>query len=637
MNPTPEDACDALDPLAPHPARPADIVVWWIQAVSLVAAAAALVLAYGFNPPLVSKSILDAAEIAAVAAFVLSRIWRVFPLSGGLRELRRFPLDYAVIVLGAVVVAVNVFVYHHPVRHMGWGYLVALGAVMVTQYALALYHTLIDMVRAGHHPAGLLAIGFAAVVLLGGFLLTLPTVSRPILAGEHPYQWREHVVNCLFTATSAVSLTGLTVYRTGYDFTLGGQAIILILIQIGGLGIMSLGAVFAMLLGRRGDPAERLIMGSALDENARRGIGRVIGLACMTTFAIEAIGTLMLYPMWTEPDVANGGRLFWSVFHAISAFCNAGFALHDNSLIPYRGSWQVYGAIMPLIVLGGLGLPVLRELAAHGTAWVRSNLHGLFANGGKLTPAQPPRHPYSLHTKLALATTGMLILGGAGLFWITETPARWTKQYKVRMDQQVLVTHVPDRMATMPPGERWWSALFLSVTSRTGGFRTVLADEQSLSSATHYLLCLLMFIGGSPASAAGGLKTVTFAVLLMAIVAALRGRDRVQALGRTLPTAVVNHAFVVASLMFAMVFAVTWLLCYLDSHSLRQILFETISASGNVGLSTGITPNLTKIGRVLLVLCMFAGRVGPLTLAMVLAGPSRPTDQDCPVEQPIIG
>ena len=234
-------------------------------------------------------------------------------------------------------------------------------------------------------------------------------------------------------------------------------------------------------------------------------------------------------------------------------------------------------------------------------------------------------------------TTGVLILGGAVLFWATETPARWTKRYEVRMDQQVLVKSVPDRMSAMPVGERWWSALFLSVTPRTAGFGTVLTDEQSLSPATHYLLCLFMFIGGSPASAAGGIKTVTFAVLLAAIAASLRGRNRVEAFGRAIPGAVVTHAFVITSLMFGMVFLVTWLLCYFESHSLREILFETVSASSNAGLSTGITPNLTKAGRLLIVLCMFAGRIGPLSLLLSLAGLARTTGGDYPEERVTIG
>jgi len=205
------------------------------------------------------------------------------------------------------------------------------------------------------------------------------------------------------------------------------------------------------------------------------------------------------------------------------------------------------------------------------------------------------------------------------------------------MDRQVLVKTAPDCMSSMSAGERAWAALFLAVTPRTAGFTTVRTDEESLSPATHYLLCLLMFIGGSPASTAGGIKTVTFAVLLASVAAVLRGRDHVEAFRRSISPAVVGRAFVVTALMFGMVFLVTWLLCYFESHSLLQLLFETISASGTVGLSTGITPNLTKTGRILIILCMFAGRVGPLTLLVALAGRARRAGYEYPEEQPIIG
>jgi trk system potassium uptake protein TrkH len=635
-NPTTEEPRRVSAPLGSRPARRFRRAVSFILAVSVIAASVSLVLRYGFAPPLVSDHVLVAIELAAIAAFILDRVSRLWPPSGTLTQLRRYWLDYSLIVIGAGLVALDVEAYH-PVRQAGIVYLIMLGAVIVIRYGLALYRVQIGMVKRGPQPGTLVVLSFAAVILLGGFLLTLPTVSRPILAGEHPYQWREHVINCLFTATSATCVTGLTVYRTGHDFTLAGQVIILILIQIGGLGIMVMGTVFAMLAGRQIGLRESLVIRDVLSESAAGEIGRTVKFVCMSTFAIEAVGAVILYPMWTEADAANGGRWFWSIFHAVSAFCNAGLSLQDDNLIPYRKCWQVYGMIMPLIVVGGVGFPVLRELYLHATGRLWLALRRLVARVRGRVPPRPHRRHYSLHAKLTLTTTAVLILGSTVLFWIMETPAKWTRRYEVRMDRQVLVQNVPDRMSSMPAGERFWAALFLSVTPRTAGFNTVLMDEQSLSLATHYLLCLLMFIGGSPASTAGGIKTVTFAVLIAAIAAVLRGRDRVEGFRRTISDAVVGRAFVVTALMFGMVFVVTWLLCYFESHSLLQLLFETISASGTVGLSTGITPNLTKIGRILIILCMFAGRVGPLTVLMALAGRARRAHYEYPEEQPIIG
>ncbi len=625
----------ASAPRARHPVR---TVVARALAALVIAAAIALVLQYGFDPPLLPNGLLEVIEIAAVAIFVLDRLMLLVPFSAAVGELRRRWLDYTLILAGAILVILDADAYLHPVHRAATVYLILLGVVVVIQYGLALYRVRIGAIRTGLRPPALVVISFAGVILLGGFLLTLPTVSRPILAGEHPYQWREHVINCLFTATSATCVTGLTVYRTGYDFTFAGQVIILILIQMGGLGIMVMGTVFAMLAGRQIGLRESLVVQDVLSERAGGEVGRIVKFVCISTLAIEGVGAVVLYPMWTEADAAAGGRWFWSVFHSVSAFCNAGLALNDNNLVPYRRCWQVYGAIMPLIVLGGLGFPVLREVHSHAMARARWVLSRLWARVCRLPPPPRRRLPhYSLHTKLAIVTSAGLILGGAVLLWVLETPARWTKRYEVRMDRQVLVKTAPDCMSSMSAGERAWAALFLAVTPRTAGFTTVRTDEESLSPATHYLLCLLMFIGGSPASTAGGIKTVTFAVLLASVAAVLRGRDHVEAFRRSISPAVVGRAFVVTALMFGMVFLVTWLLCYFESHSLLQLLFETISASGTVGLSTGITPNLTKIGRILIILCMFAGRVGPLTLLVALAGRARRAGYEYPEEQPIIG
>ena len=607
-------------------------------AVLLFGTVAGLVLAYGFAPPLIPRRLLLAMEFACIAVFVAGRILYLLGPPGVLDRLRTRWADYAVIVGGALIAWLDFDAYQEPVRRAVIAYLVALGVGSVTRFGLRLYRVEAGRRTPSIRPGTLMVLSFVAIILLGGFLLSLPTATRPIVAGQTPYHWREHVLNCLFTACSATCVTGLTVYRTGQDFTLFGQVVILLLIQAGGLGIMVFGTVFSMLAGRRIGLRESVVVQDMLSQPAVGEITRMVKFVCMITFVIEGAGAVLLYPMWSEADLGPGGRWFWSVFHAVSAFCNAGFSLHENNLVPYRSHWQVYGSILPLIVLGGLGYPVLRELSAHAAGrlgfvarWIDAVLRH------RPLPARYRPRPFSLHSRMALTTTAVLIFGGAALFFTLETPTRWNKRHAVRMDRTVVVPSVPDRMCALPPGPRALSALFLSVTPRTAGFNTVRMDEQSLSPATHYLLCMLMIVGGSPASTAGGIKTVTFLVLVAAVRSVLHGRRRTEAFRRTIPAAVVERAFVVAVLMLGMVFLVTWLLCYFEPHSMLSLLFETCSASGTVGLSTGITPNLTRIGRVLIMLCMLAGRVGPLTLLVALAGRERQADFEYPEEQPLIG
>jgi len=610
-------------------------VLW---AVCAAVVAVGLIPAYGFDPPLLSHGALRLAQYAAILLFLVERLWCLVPFTRAGAHLRaRWP-DYAIIAAAAAITAADFAAYHEPVRIGLTVYVMVAAATMLVRYGARLRSDRIEPDdRGGARPTRLIAGGFAIMILVGGFLLALPTVSRPILAGETPYQWRDHALNCLFTSTSAACVTGLTVYRTGHDFTLGGQVIILVLIQAGGLAIMTAGTLLAASLSRRIGPHGTPAGMDAPDGNTRAPAARTIRLVLISALAIEGIGAVALYPMWNEADVGAGGRWFWSVFHAVSAFCNAGFTLSEGNLIPYRRCWQVYGVIMPLIVIGGLGFPVLRELSHHAawrvTSWIRRSRPSRRRDVRPVSDSPP----YSLHAKLVLTTTLALIAGGASLLWLLETPSRWSKRHTVRMDRYVLVADVPDRMCSMQAGERAWAALFLSVTSRTAGFSTVLTDEQSLAPATHLLLCLLMVVGGSPASTAGGIKTVTFAVLVLGVCAALRGRTATVAFGRTIPRSVTRVALVVGTMMLAMVFLVTWLLCYFEPHSFLALLMETASASGTAGLSAGITPNLTKPGRVLIILCMFAGRIGPLAMLLTLAGRREQAGPKHPEESPIVG
>lgn len=427
---------------------------------------------------------------------------------------------------------------------------------------------------------------FAVMILIGAFLLTLPGVSKPTTIGQKPYQWRTHVVNCLFTATAASCSTGLNVYDIGQDFTFTGQVIILVLMQAGGLGMMIAGTLVGIHLART--------IGNYTIQIRTAG---VIVFICVFTISIEGIGAYLLYPMWKSIDVAGSSRLFWSIFHSVSAFCHSGLSLAGSNFVPYRGFWQVYGVILPLVVLGGMGFPVMLEICER--PFFRSSRAKA---GGE----------DSLYSRFVVTMTIALIVGGAALLWLCETPTKLTKQHTVRMDGLIDVRQSPDSLFAMQAGERFRVAFF-EAAARSTGFRVARTDEQSLSPASHWLLGMLMFVGGSPGSAAGGIGTVILAILIVSTFAAIRNRS--------VPYPALLCACAVLTASLVIVFAATLLLCLFEGGTLSSLLFEAVSAVGNAGQSTGITSSLTRIGKLVLAFAMFAGRVVPLSLVAMITRP----------------
>jgi trk system potassium uptake protein TrkH len=607
----------------------------------LAALAAAMLLTIGqlgFDPPLVSHRVMLIVTIVAILVYFAHRAVRVAAIQRDVPLWRRVVWDATLLAIGIFLLLLHLAFPAETLRPWVSIYLTVTATFGLTRYGLRFYQERLAVSPRRPNPAKLISGSFLTVILIGTLLLSLPTATKPINIGEKPYQWRGHVLNALFTSTSAMCVTGLTVYDPGTDFTLGGQAIILALIQIGGLGIMMYGALFGILVRQQLGLRETVLLQDQMSQETLGAIRRMVAFIVVFTFIVEAIGVVLLYPMWREEDVAHGGRLFWSVFHAVSAFCNAGFSLSSTSLIPYRHCWAVYGAIMPLIVVGGLGFPVLYEIRERASSRLHAFGHRLHAmREGALAPLRPLPKPLSLHTKLVLVTTVVLLILGTVTIALAETPSRISEQHRVRMDGSIEVERTPDAMYAMGSGERWLSALFTSVTARTAGFTVVRTDEQAMSSTSHLLLCLLMFIGGSPGSCAGGIKTVVFAMLILGIRAALRGREDVEAFHRTIAFSVVRQSAAIMMMMGLLVLVITTLLSYFEAASLRSLLFETISASGTVGLTTGITHGLTRVGKVLIIVAMFAGRIGPLTLLVALAGREDRARYAYPQERPIIG
>lgn len=430
------------------------------------------------------------------------------------------------------------------------------------------------MRAAGSGPVRLLVGSFLVLVLLGTLLLKLPW-STP---ADKPIGW----IDALFTATSAACVTGLVVRDTGSEFTVFGQWVILGLIQAGGLGVLTFSTFILALFGGRVSMTQRTIFEQSLAARFGGRLRPVLRLVVVFTFVIESAGALFLFLRWL-PEMGAGRAAYYGVFHAVSAFCNAGFGLRPDNLTAWRADALVIVPISALIVLGGLGFFTVDEILE----------------------SRKTRRPLSVHSKLALSVSGALIALGTAVIWILESDHSF---------------------AGMGAGEQALAAFFQSVTTRTAGFNSV--DLRLLQPGSLFFMTLLMFIGGSPGSTAGGVKTTTLGVLVATMVSRLRGRNHVNAFHRTIEPGTVRNALTVAlgGVLGAIVALFALLLLQSDGGSVEHArslffdyLFETVSALGTVGLSTGITADLSPASRLLVSLLMFLGRLGPLTLASALA------------------
>lgn len=421
-------------------------------------------------------------------------------------------------------------------------------------------------------PQKLFILSFASVILIGAILLWLP-----FSAGQGQISF----IDALFSSTSAVCVTGLAVLDIGKDLSIGGQIITLFLMQIGGLGIITFSVVLFGLMGRSISFKERDIAQSTFLHTPRRDFIVVMKWVLVLTFIIETTGTLLLFIRFSQ-DFSPGWAFYHALYNAVSAFNNCGYSLFSDSLVHYQSDIIVNLTVMGLIVLGGIGFIVQYEMI--------SRLRGF-------------QKKLSVHSKIVLIMTGSLILGGAALFYLFE------------------MNHI---LEDAPIQTQILASLFQSVTPRTAGFNTV--DIGQLTNPTILVMIMLMFIGASPGSTGGGIKTTSFALLLLMIWNRLKGQDQVNVFNRTIPSEILTRTI---AIIFASAFSVTLITSLLlliggagsmipvekSRHFFVEYLFETVSAFGTVGLSMGITPNLSTGQKLAIILMMFAGRVGPLTLA----------------------
>jgi len=419
------------------------------------------------------------------------------------------------------------------------------------------------------NPTRLIVVGFGAVILVGSLLLHLPIAARD-------GQWTPWLT-CLFTATSATCVTGLVQVDTFLHWSGFGQGVLLLLLQLGGLGFVTLLSLVSVLVGQRIGLSQRLVMASALNLPSVGGVVRVVRHALYGTFLLEGVGAAVLATRFV-PLFGWGQGLWFSLFHSVSAFCNGGFDLMGaysgpySSLCGFQSDPAVLITVMVLIVTGGLGFYVWEEL--------------ITLRGWK---------GLSLYSKLVLGITGGLILLGTVLTLGTE----WNN---------------PATLGGMTGGEKLLNALFQSVTLRTAGYCTI--DQAALTDSSAAVSMLLMLIGGSSGSTAGGIKTVTVGVLLLTVWSSLRGREQVVFRGRTIPARKVLDAVTLTVTVFVLLVLGSMALSVLDGVPMLKAAYEVASALGTVGLSMGLTPGLSAGSSLLIILYMFLGRVGILSFSI---------------------
>ncbi|MCY8474717.1 TrkH family potassium uptake protein [Bacillus halotolerans] len=422
--------------------------------------------------------------------------------------------------------------------------------------------TVIKWVR--FSPPQVLAIGFFLTIIIGSLLLKLP------ISTAKPLSW----IDALFTAASATTVTGLAVVDTGTEFTVFGQTVIMGLIQVGGLGFMTFAVLIVMILGKKIGLKERMLIREALNQPTIGGVIGLVKVLFLFSISIELIAALIL-SIRLVPQYGWASGLFASVFHAISAFNNAGFSLWPDNLMSYVGDPAVNLVITILFITGGIGFTVLFDILKNRRF-----------------------KAFSLHTKLMLAGTFVLNIAATLIIFILEYSNPGT----------LGSLHLPDKL---------WASYFQAVTPRTAGFNSV--DFGSMREATIVFVLLLMFIGAGSASTASGIKLTTFLVILMSVIAYLRGHKETVIFRRTIKYPIIIKALAVSVISLFIVFIGIFALTITEQAPFIQVVFETFSAFGTVGLTMGLTPELTTAGKCIIIAIMFIGRIGPLTFVFSFA------------------
>ena len=450
------------------------------------------------------------------------------------------------------------------------------------------------------HPNLLFASSFILIILIGSLLLMLPNATEEGI----------DFIDAVFTATSAVCVTGLTVLNTSTDFSELGQWIILFLIQIGGIGIMTYTGLVAYILRGGTSISNQIILKEMVNAKVIGGVMNVIRKILFITLITEIIGACFLY--YFMPESSGYRTVPYAVFHAVSAFCNAGFStITDGLADPHIAqAGGVLVIIMTLIVLGGLGFNIVFDVYDA----VINRLHRIYLELTRRDQLPPFRKKVHINTRITLITTGSLLLFGTLMYYILERHHLFGK---------------------LDEGQRWLQALFLSVTTRTAGFNTM--NLNTLSLASIMITLLLMYIGASPNSTGGGIKTTVFAIGILNIVSLTRGKKNIEIESRVIAESSIRKAFAVIGLSILAIGIYIFLLTLTEKQfPLNQLIFEVFSAFGTVGLSLDVTPHLTTIGKVIIIFAMFTGRVGLFSLMLGLIPKAVSMRYQLPAEELVV-
>ena len=586
----------------------------WVNAVVSVVALASFVFFYGKVFPETWEPWLALFQAACLLALIGETVG-VHVLSRNLREgWRNAPAESAALLAG-VMLGLGLFVSStwttgllgEDATLSAFAYLTQGGMlVFVTMRAMRLFSFVARLARS---PMRVFMGSFAAMIAIGTGLLLLP--------GAHAPGRDISILDALFTATSATCVTGLTVVDTGDTWARFGQIVIIALVQIGGLGMMTFAAFFGLAYGRGMGLRDAAALGEILNLNVMGRVGKATAWIVGATLVVEALGVAALYGNWVDnygSALPAGEQLYFSVFHSISAFCNAGFSLHSDSMVRYVGDWPIVLTLSGLVVLGGLGFLVIMEVTTF-RYWAHPWLRRVGFIRRRVKNQQLPR--MSLQTRIVLLATIALLLVGAVGFLVFE----WHHT-----------------LAGLDMGDKIAAAFFQSMASRTAGFNSV--DTAASHPSTQFWTILLMLIGGSPGSVAGGIKTTTFVVLILAVVAAFRGRPT-EIFRRRIPDRLIHKSLVMLVLALTFICAATLALTLSEAArpggaDFERLLFEAASAFCTVGLTAGETGKLTTTGELIIIVCMYLGRIGPLALVLAL-GSRAPQRFEYPEEPVMIG
>ncbi len=553
-----------------------------------VFALAGLVVDFGMPIDDSWRSSIRSGQLALVVLFALHTGLELLWTSERRRFLRRHWLEVGLFTL--IVVDVSVGLVRERAGPLAGAWFFGVQAYLIVRLLFSLAYVQEWFSRRTLRPALWLLASFLALALSGAGLLLLP-LSRA--TGAEPWTFTD----AFFTATSAVCVTGLAVRDIGSQLSFRGQALLLGLIQVGGLGLVAIACATAFLQRGRLSLRESRVLGEAIGFASPGRLRRFLIFAILFTLVLETIGAVAIYVLTERYEFGEFGHVWWSVFHSVSAFCNAGFSLSATSLTPYADDAALLGVFGFLIVMGGLGFAVhmdllgLRPLSLATLRWLRWRLsesvnwpwrHAVFQGGS------PPR--LALSSRLVLTTTGLLLVAGTFFFLLSERTGA---------------------LDTFGISGKWLISAFASISARTAGFQTL--DQSTLAGPTLLVTMLLMIVGASPLSTGGGVKTSTLAVAALTLRAMTRDRDQVEAFGRSIPRQVVNACVAITALYgLATILVTTSLLATQPDLAFERAVFESVSALSTVGLSMNVTPELDVTGRWIIAAAMIAGRIGPL-------------------------